>query len=69
MAQDDVSYKVVAGTVVGIFLAFGAVILRYIARRYQGMKTYWEDWFIYMGLICKLGIDIGGILRECLQSL
>lgn len=62
MAQDDVSYKVVAGTVVGLFLAFGAVILRYIARRYQGMKTYWEDWFIYMGLICKLGIDIGGIL-------
>jgi len=40
------------------------VIMRFIARRYQGMRTYWEDWFIYAGLVCKLGIDIGGIMRE-----
>lgn len=64
MEEDNVGYKVVAATVVGLFLAFGAVIMRFIARRYQGMKQYWEDWFIYMGVICKLGIDIGGILRE-----
>lgn len=62
--SDNVGYKVVAATVVALFLSFSAVILRFIARRYQGMKTYWEDWFIYMGLVCKLGIDIGGILRE-----
>lgn len=61
---DNVGYKVVAATVVALFLAFAAVIMRFIARRYQGMRTYWEDWFIYAGLICKLGIDIGGILRE-----
>ena len=60
---DNIGYKVVAATVVALFLAFAAVIMRFIARRYQGMRTYWEDWFIYMGLICKLGIDIGGILR------
>ena len=64
MEQDNVGYKVVAATVVGLFLAFGAVIMRFIARRYQGMRQYWEDWFIYMGVICKLGIDIGGILRK-----
>lgn len=62
--SDNVGYKVVAATVVALFLSFSAVILRFIARRYQGMKTYWEDWFIYMALACKLGIDIGGILRE-----
>lgn len=62
--EDNVGYKVVAATVVALFLAFAAVIMRFIARRYQGMKTYWEDWFIYAGLLCKLGIDIGGILRE-----
>lgn len=61
---DNVGYKVVAATVVALFLAFAAVIMRFIARKYQGMRTYWEDWFIYMGLVCKLGIDIGGILRE-----
>jgi hypothetical protein len=65
---DNVGYKVVAATVVALFLAFAAVIMRFIARRYQGMRTYWEDWFIYMGLICKLGIDIGGILRESRYS-
>lgn len=63
-SEDNVGYKVVAATVVGLFLSFGAVIMRFIARKYQGMRTYWEDWFIYAGLICKLGIDIGGILRE-----
>lgn len=63
-AEDNVGYKVVAATVVALFLSFTAVIMRFIARRYQGMKTYWEDWFIYMALLCKLGIDIGGILRE-----
>jgi hypothetical protein len=62
--EDNVGYKVVAATVVALFLAFAAVIMRFIARRYQGMKTYWEDWFIYAGLLCKLGIDVGGIMRE-----
>jgi len=61
---DNVGYKVVAATVVALFLAFAAVIMRFIARRYQGMRQYWEDWFIYAGLICKLGIDVGGIMRE-----
>jgi hypothetical protein len=64
MAEDDVGYKVVAATVVALFLSFAAVIMRFIARRYQGMRTYWEDWFIYAGLLCKLGIDIGGIMCE-----
>ena len=63
-SADNVGYKVVAATVVALFLAFAAVIMRFIARKYQGMRTYWEDWFIYAGLMCKLGIDIGGILRE-----
>lgn len=66
MGEDDTSYKVIAATAVAVFLAFGAVILRIVARRYQGMKTHWEDWFIYMSLMCKLGIDIRGILRELL---
>jgi len=64
MAEDNVGYKVVAATVVALFLSFAAVIMRFIARRYQGMRTYWEDWFIYAGLVCKLGIDVGGIMRE-----
>jgi len=63
-ADDNVGYKVVAATVVALFLAFAAVIMRFIARKYQGMRTYWEDWFIYAGLICKLGIDVGGIMRK-----
>lgn len=66
-SEDNVGYKVVAATVVALFLSFGAVIMRFIARRYQGMKTYWEDWFIYAGLICKLGIDIGGIMRKAIR--
>jgi hypothetical protein len=68
-AEDNVGYKVVAATVVALFLAFAAVIMRFIARRYQGMKTYWEDWFIYAGLVCKLGIDVGGIMCELAWSL
>jgi hypothetical protein len=63
-AEDNIGYKVVAATVVALFLAFAAVIMRFIARKYQGMRTYWEDWFIYAGLACKLGIDVGGIMRE-----
>jgi hypothetical protein len=62
--EDNVGYKVVAATVVALFLASAAVIMRFIARKYQGMKSYWEDWFIYAGLLCKLGIDVGGIMRE-----
>lgn len=62
MVEEDVGYKVVAATVVALFLSFAAVIMRFIARRYQGMRTYWEDWFIYAGLVCKLGIDVGGIM-------
>ena len=66
---ENVGYKVVAATVVALFLAFAAVIMRFIARRYQGMRTYWEDWFIYIGLVCKLGIDIAGILRESIYTI
>jgi hypothetical protein len=69
MTEDDVGYKVVAATVVALFLSFAAVIMRFIARRYQGMRTYWEDWFIYAGLLCKLGIDIGGIMRELKRTI
>jgi len=68
-SADNVGYKVVAATVVALFLAFAAVIMRFIARKYQGMRTYWEDWFIYIGLLCKLGIDIGGILRESTHTI
>ena len=69
MVEEDVGYKVVAATVVALFLSFAAVIMRFIARRYQGMRTYWEDWFIYAGLVCKLGIDVGGIMRELKRSI
>lgn len=69
MEEDNVGYKVVAATVVALFLSFAAVIMRFIARRYQGMRTYWEDWFIYAGLVCKLGIDVGGIMRELKRTI
>lgn len=62
--NDSQANRVIAATVIGLFFAFTAVLLRYIARRYQGMRQFTEDWLIYAALVCKLAIDIGGIIRK-----
>ena len=62
-SDNNNSAPVVAATVLALAFAIAAVILRYVARRYQLMKTYAEDWFIYLALACKMAIDIGGIVR------
>nr|OQO19288.1 hypothetical protein B0A51_11178 [Rachicladosporium sp. CCFEE 5018] len=62
-SQDNVNTGgIIAATILALSFAIVAVILRYIARRYQLMETYAEDWFIYLALVCKIGIDIGGII-------
>ncbi|KAK6443391.1 hypothetical protein LTR95_000217 [Oleoguttula sp. CCFEE 5521] len=62
-SRDDVNTGgIIAATILALSFAIIAVILRYIARRYQLMATYAEDWFIYLALVCKIGIDIGGIV-------
>jgi hypothetical protein len=62
-SDDNNSAPVVAATILALFFAILAVIVRFIARRCQQMKTYAEDWLIYLGLACKAGIDVGGIIR------
>lgn len=62
--HDSQAGKVIAATVIGLFFAFLAVFLRFIARWYQGMRQFAEDWLIYAALISKVGIDIGGIIRK-----
>lgn len=66
-ASENNSAPVVAATVLALAFAIVAVILRYIARRYQLMKTFAEDYFIYLALACKVGIDIGGVIRKRFQ--
>lgn len=61
--NDSQAGKVIAATVLGLFFAFLAVFLRFIARWYQGMRQFAEDWLIYAALACKVGIDVGGIIR------
>ena len=61
---DSQAGKVIAATTIGLFFAVIAVLLRCLARRYQGMRQFTEDYLIYAALLCKFGIDIGGIIRK-----
>jgi len=65
--NDSQAGMVIAATVIALFFAFLAVFLRFIARWYQGMRQFAEDWLIYAALACKLAIDVGGIVRKYAQ--
>ncbi|KAK5124276.1 hypothetical protein LTR85_001979 [Meristemomyces frigidus] len=57
--------EVIAATVLALFFSVTAVTLRCLARRAQRMRQYTEDYFIYLALLFKVGIDIAGIILLC----
>ena len=56
--NDDRSHELIALNVVFPLIALIAVILRVVARRITHVKLLWDDYIIFLSMVCLLS---GGI--------
>ena len=52
--NDDRSHELIALNVVFPLLALIAVILRVVARRINHVKLLWDDYIIFLSMVCLL---------------